>query len=158
MKKTSPWPGILLGVAVVGSAIFAIKTMGKKDKPSPDNELPSDRNVNEDLGIGASTGGGWISDKVYPIRQGSKGSIVEALQKLLVAAGQDISVDGYWGPQTNQAFTAFFGKDQVKSDSDLINTVLSKVYQLPNVKPVNYPLLNEARVTIERHVGKKAVG
>lgn len=51
---------------------------------------------------------GVLTQKAYPtLRKGDRGEHVELLQELLIVAGQQLAVDGIFGPRTDEAVRAF---------------------------------------------------
>lgn len=51
---------------------------------------------------------GTLTQKAYPtLKKGDRGEHVELLQELLIVAGQQLSVDGIFGPRTDEAVRAF---------------------------------------------------
>ena len=59
---------------------------------------------------------GYADNDQYPITMCDKGPAVEVIQQALVAAGQAIEVDGYFGPQTDAAVRAYQAANGLEVD------------------------------------------
>lgn len=79
-----------------------------------------------------------IDPASFPLKQGSKGDLVKALQEAYVAAyGSTIVADGIWGPKTQAALlTAGIGKISSQTDYD------AAIHKLQSVKSI---ALNSSR-------------
>ena len=105
--------GALMGTAVVGGAIYAhrrreqgLPILPFQPQPAlppapsgwPPPEPPPETST-------TSSSSKYVANR-FPLRQWMKGERVRQLQQALVGKGQRISVDGYWGPQTQRAVSA----------------------------------------------------
>ena len=95
----------LFGVAtaaLVGGVIYARKRkeQGLPLLPVKEAQLPA-----LPLPANVSSKPSYVNN-AFPLRKWMKGSLVRQLQQALNAKGQSISVDGYWGQQTQRAVVA----------------------------------------------------
>lgn len=74
----------------------------------------------------------------YPLKKGSRNGNVTTLQQALVNLGQNIVIDGIFGPKTEAALVAQTGSNQVASPADLQALVneSNQVYVPDLLKPI----------------------
>jgi len=73
-------------------------------------------------GGGGSTGGGGNTNPApssFPLKKGSKNTVVGTVQALLKSAGENIVVDNNFGSKTEAALLKVFGKKTIDNQADL---------------------------------------
>jgi len=110
---------VIMILAVTAGVWYFIRRRKTAEKPSGEISLPPTSppagGGKSNTGIKTPEGAG-----AFPLTTGSKGTYVTALQQLLKDKGQNIAVDGVFGPKTKAALTKVF-----------------KLYSVPDVATFN---------------------
>lgn len=80
--------------------------------------------------LGESTGGGTVSSV---LKKGSNGSLTKYLQRILVALGYSVTVDGIFGTTTHEAVVAFQNAHGLSADGIVGGGTWSKLFSVYTV-------------------------